>query len=126
MVAPGVDFADISRKAADIVGEGLVKLGKIRDKSEFRKYYFHGLSHHLGARVGGRTELGTLEPGMVFTIEPGIYIREEKIGVRIEDDVLVTKTGHEVLTRHVPKTIAEIEKLMKEKGPDYSPYLLRK
>jgi len=125
MVAPGVDYQEISQKAADIIGEGLVNLGKIEDKSEFRKYYFHGLSHHLGARVGGRTELGRLEPGMVLTIEPGIYIREEGIGVRIEDDVLVTETGHEVLSRQVPKTISDIEKAMKGKGLDYTAYLLQ-
>jgi Xaa-Pro aminopeptidase len=126
MVAPGVDHQEISQKAADIVGEGLVSLGLIQDKSEYRKYYFHGLSHHLGMRVGRSTPLDKLEPGMVLTIEPGIYIREEKIGVRIEDDVLVTKTGHEVLSRQVPKTISDIEKIMKDKGPDFTPYLLKK
>ena len=117
MVAPGVEHKDISQKTADIVGEGLVKLGKIKDKSEYRKYYFHGLSHHLGMRVGRPTELGKLEPG--------IYIREEGIGIRIEDDVLVTATGHEVLSRLVPKAIADIENIMKEKRLDYSAYLLQ-
>ena len=126
MVAPGVDHTEISRKAADIIGEGLVRMGLIDDKSEYRKYYFHGLSHHLGARVGGRTPLGKLEPGMILTIEPGIYIREEKIGIRIEDDVLVTAAGHEVLSRHVPKAVSEIEKNMKGKGPDLTAYLLQK
>lgn len=123
MVAPGVKFKAISDKAAEIVGEGLVQLGLIEDKSEFRKYYFHGLGHPIGLRVGGRSSMDTLEPGMVITIEPGIYIREEGLGVRIEDDVLVTVSSHEVLSERVPKTIPEIEKLMKTKGMDFSRYL---
>lgn len=124
MVAPGIKFEDISKKAAEVVGEGLVKLGLIKDKSEFRQYYFHGLGHPIGLRVGGRTPMGTLEPGMVITIEPGIYIREEGLGVRIEDDVLVTQDGHEVLSQRVPKTIPAIEKLMQKKGMDHTRYLL--
>lgn len=127
MVAPGAKFSEISRKAADIVGEGLVRLGLIEDKKEYRKYYFHGLGHPIGLRVGGRRGgLGILEPGMVLTIEPGIYIREEKLGVRIEDDVLVTENGHEVLSKRVPKTVAAIEKIMKEKGLDHTEFLIKK
>jgi Xaa-Pro aminopeptidase len=125
MVAPGVVFKDISNKAAEIVGEGLAKLGLIKDKKKYRKYYFHGLGHPIGLRVGGWSRMGILEPGMVITIEPGIYIREESLGVRIEDDVLVTETGCEVLSRHVPKTIAEIEELMRQEGLDYNQYLLK-
>lgn len=126
MVAPGVQFRTISNRAAEIVGEGLVRLGLIKDKKEYRKYYYHGLGHFIGLRVGGRARMGKLEPGMVITIEPGIYIREEELGVRIEDDVLVTETGHEVLSRRVPKTIPEIEQLMKKKGMDYTQYLIKK
>jgi Xaa-Pro aminopeptidase len=62
--------------------------------------------------------VAVLEPGMIITIEPGIYVREEKIGVRIEDDVLVTDTGYEILSMNAPKQIPEIEKLMKEEGMD--------
>ena len=126
MVAPGIDFADVSKKAADVIGEGLVKLGLIKDKSEYRKYYFHGLGHTIGLRVGAGGALGVLEPGMVLTIEPGIYIREEGLGVRIEDDVLVTENGHEVLSGGAPKTIDEIERLMKEKGLDPATHLLKR
>jgi Xaa-Pro aminopeptidase len=125
MVAPGVDFALISRKAADMIGEGLVKLGLIEDKREYRRYYFHGLGHAIGLRVGTGGGLGKLEPGMVLTIEPGIYIREEGLGVRIEDDVLVTETGHEVLSRRVPKTTDEIERLMQKEGLDTALHLLK-
>ena len=79
------------------------------------KYYIHGLSHHLGLDVhdpGSTTR--PLEPGMVFTIEPGIYIPEENLGVRIEDDVLVTNDGIEVLTKRLPRNPDEVEKLMAE------------
>ena len=127
MVAPGADFAEISKKAADVVGEGLVKMGLIKDKSEYRKYFFHGLGHTIGLSVGrGGGGLSKLEPGTVLTIEPGIYIREEGLGVRIEDDVLVTETGHEVLSQKAPKTIDEIEKVMKEKGLDASAHLVKR
>ncbi len=77
------------------------------------RYYIHGVSHHLGLDVhdpGDRTR--PLEPGMVVTVEPGIYIPEENLGVRIEDDVLVTKDGYQLLTARLPRTADEIEKIM--------------
>jgi Xaa-Pro aminopeptidase len=77
------------------------------------RYYIHGVSHHLGLDVhdpGDRAR--PLEPGMVVTVEPGIYIREENLGVRIEDDILITKDGHEILTARLPRTADEIEKIM--------------
>jgi Xaa-Pro aminopeptidase len=76
------------------------------------KYFIHSLSHWIGMDVhdvGGGLPLA---PGMAFTIEPGIYIPEESLGVRIEDDILVTPTGYEILSRRAPRTVAEIEKLM--------------
>jgi Xaa-Pro aminopeptidase len=124
MVAPGVDFADISKKADEILADGMQKIGLIKEKSEFKKYYYHGLGHHIGIINARGDRLGKLEPGMVITIEPGIYIREEKLGVRIEDDVLVTETGYDVLTKKVPKKIEDIEKLMGEKGMDYEKNLI--
>ncbi len=77
------------------------------------QYFIHGLSHHLGLDVHdpGNTSR-PLEPGMVITIEPGIYIPEENIGVRIEDDVLVTKDGNQLLTAKLPRAADEIEKIM--------------
>ncbi len=83
------------------------------------KYFIHGLSHHLGLDVHDPgTVTRPLEAGMVFTIEPGIYIPEEKIGVRIEDDVLVTKDGHELLSGRLPRNVDEIEKVMAEGKKD--------
>jgi Xaa-Pro aminopeptidase len=77
------------------------------------QYFIHGLSHPIGLNVHDPMDYGRpLEPGMVITMEPGIYIPEEEIGVRIEDDILITPNGNEVLTRRLPRTVDEIEKLM--------------
>jgi Xaa-Pro aminopeptidase len=129
MVAPGVSMADINAKVNDVLAEGLIALGLIKDKSGLRQYYTHGLSHSVGLQVhdlGGANTVGVLKPGMVITIEPGLYIPAENLGVRIEDDVVVTETGHEVITSGAPKSVAEVEKLMKEPGTDFSRYLIKK
>jgi Xaa-Pro aminopeptidase len=77
------------------------------------QYFIHGLSHPIGLNVHDPMDYGqALEAGMVITMEPGIYIPEEKIGVRIEDDVLITSDGNEVLTRRLPRAADEIEKVM--------------
>ena len=79
-------------------------------------YYFHNVSHFLGAEthdVGDRKQ--TLKAGMVITVEPGLYIEEWGIGIRIEDDVLVTKDGCEVLTKDMIKTVDDIERFMAKK-----------
>lgn len=110
-VKPGVPFRDIHKVAKKVINE-----------AGYGKYFIHGTSHYVGLDVhdvGGR---GPLQPGMVLTVEPGIYIREGaeidkaywNIGVRIEDDILVTEDGHKVLSDKAPREIADIEKLMKE------------
>jgi Xaa-Pro aminopeptidase len=84
------------------------------DRHGFGKYWKHSVSHYIGMSthdVGGSEEL---VPGVVITVEPGIYITEKALGVRIEDTVLVTADGCEILSRDVPKEISEIEKLMAE------------
>ena len=87
--------------------------GKDKQGHPLGRYYIHGLGHHMGLNVhdpsGPPRPLG---PGMVITIEPGIYIPEENIGVRIEDDVLITPTGYRLLTARLPRSPDEIEKIM--------------
>ncbi|MCR4439922.1 MAG: aminopeptidase P family protein [bacterium] len=116
IVKPGVRMSDVHEKAAQVIGQGLVQLGLISRPGEYGKYFVHGTSHQLGLDVHDVGEAAVLQPGMVITVEPGIYIPEENLGVRIEDDVLVTVQGHEVLSAAAPKTVAEVEALMCEVG----------
>jgi Xaa-Pro aminopeptidase len=87
--------------------------GKDRDDNSLGRYFIHGLSHHVGLEVHDPSIRDTpLTSGMVITMEPGIYIPEEKIGVRIEDTVLVTDTGAKVLSGALPRDPGQIERLM--------------
>jgi len=89
--------------------------GKDLEGRSLGRYYIHGLSHHVGLNVHDPSGPSRpLEPGMVITIEPGIYIPEENLGVRIEDDVLITATGYKQLTVRLPRSPDEIEKIMAE------------
>jgi Xaa-Pro aminopeptidase len=89
--------------------------GKDLEGRSLGRYYIHGLSHHVGLNVHDPSGPSRpLEPGMVITIEPGIYIPEENLGVRIEDDVLITATGYKQLTARLPRSPDEIEKIMAE------------
>ena len=114
-IKPGVYVHELNQLAQDMLTEGLIKLGKIKDKTELSKYYFHMIGHYLGLDVH---DVGTykikLEPGIVLTVEPGLYIEEEKIGVRIEDNILVTETGYKNLSKDIIKEIDEIEEFMKK------------
>ena len=80
---------------------------------EDRKFFNHGMSHPVGLDVHDlNPQFAALQPGVTFTIEPGIYLPAESLGVRIEDVVLVTDSGYEILTKGAPRTVAEIEKVM--------------
>lgn len=112
-IKPGINFIDLNSMATDLIAEECINLGLITDKKDVRKYYWHSIGHSLGLDthdVGNRNT--TLKPGMVFTIEPGIYIEEEEIGVRIEDDVLITEDSCEVLTKDMIKSVNDIEAFM--------------
>ncbi|MFK7760357.1 MAG: aminopeptidase P N-terminal domain-containing protein [Phycisphaerales bacterium] len=87
---------------------------KVITDAGFGDYFLHGIGHHLGLETHDPgIQSAKLKPGMVVTIEPGIYIQEEEIGIRIEDDILVTKDGNQNLSSAIPKTVAQIESAMK-------------
>ena len=118
----GNSFRSIYLLSYDIVAKGLLQLGIISEASEARKYYPHGLSHHIGLDVHDPGNYQDLEADMVITIEPGIYIPENSpcdpkwwnIGIRIEDDVLITNDGPVNLSAGAPRDWKGIEELMKE------------
>jgi Xaa-Pro aminopeptidase len=120
---PGSDFRVVGAVAKKVIDEGLVNLGLVKG-GERHSYFPHGIGHHLGLDVHDRRANVKLEPGMILTVEPGIYIPEGSpvdpkwwgIGVRIEDNILITETGHENLSAFVPKTVEEIEAIMQEEG----------
>ena len=131
---PGVAYEAGHIAAVEALTEGLLRLGLLKGKLEariadgsYKRYYRHKTGHWIGLdvhdvgdyRIEGESRL--LEPGMVFTIEPGLYVAADDtsvdakwrgIGIRTEDDVLVTKTGHEVLTAGLARTADEIEAFM--------------
>ena len=118
----GNKFWEPGNEAKRVIAQGLLELEIITDPSQVKQYFMHGTSHYLGLDVHDVGLFGPLERGNVITVEPGIYIPEGSpcnpkwwnIGVRIEDDVLITEGGPEVLSSCVPKTISVIETLMKE------------
>jgi len=124
ILKPGISIVDYTEKVGDeatVVFQkiGLLKKSDIKNEDRanraYRKYLYHGISHHLGIDVhdlGTRTE--PIKPGMVFTIEPGIYIEEEQMGIRIENNFWVTRNGNKDLMKNIPITVEEIEALMKK------------
>jgi Xaa-Pro aminopeptidase len=110
---PGLPFRKLNEIAKTVLIEGCKEIGLIKEDDEISKYYFHSVSHYLGADshdVGSYDVV--LQPGMVITNEPGLYIEEEGIGVRIEDDLLITKDGVENLSMNIIKEIEDIEAFM--------------
>ncbi len=116
----GEDFKSSHRAATAVVRAGLLALGIIKDSSEASQYFMHGTSHYLGLDVHDVGSFGKLQPGVVMTVEPGIYIPKGSpcdpkwwnIGVRIEDDILVSAEGPINLSARLARTIDDIEKLM--------------
>ena len=123
ILKPGITIVDYTDKVGEEATKEFLKIGPIKksdvknedkDNKAYRKYLYHGISHHLGIDVhdiGTRTE--PIKAGMVFTIEPGIYIEEEQMGVRIENNVWITKNGNKDLFKNIPITAEEIEALMR-------------
>lgn len=123
ILRPGITLADYTDKVGDEAGKVFVKIGLLtkgdiknedKDNRAYRKYLYHGISHHLGVDVH---DFGpkTVAEGMVFTVEPGIYIEEEQMGIRIENNIWITKKGNVDLMKNIPITVADIEGLMNKK-----------
>ena len=137
MSKPGKTYQEISDAVVNSVIDGLINVGllsatreKIKEDNSHQQFYFHGIGHWIGLDVhdagaylvDGKSVV--MEPGMTYTIEPGVYINEHEsvdpkwwnIGVRIEDCILITKNGNINMSRRVPSKMKDIEKLMKKKG----------
>ena len=136
-IKPGLSWNKAHEASVEVLTTGLVELGLLKGRvsklikdEKYKQFYMHKIGHWLGMDVHDvgdyklDNEWRLLEPGMVLTIEPGLYIpldykkvdaKWRGIGIRIEDDILVTKTGYEVLTKALPKEIDEIENLMQAK-----------
>ncbi len=125
ILKPGISILAYTDKVGEEATRQFLKIGLLRkadvknedkDNRAYRRYLYHGISHHLGIDVhdlGTRTE--PVKAGMLFTIEPGIYIEEEKMGIRIENNFWLTKNGNIDLMKNIPITVEEIEALMKKK-----------
>jgi Xaa-Pro aminopeptidase len=115
-VKPGLMMAELNQHAKDLLAEGALKIGLIDKLEDIGLYYYHNVSHYLGLDVHDvGTYLVPLQPGVILTIEPGIYIEAEGIGIRIEDNVLVTENGRENLSVSIIKEVKDIEKFMSKK-----------
>jgi Xaa-Pro aminopeptidase len=123
LLKPGITIIDYTEKIGEEATQQFIKIGLLKktdiknedpENRAYRKYLYHGISHHLGLDVH---DLGTrtspLKPGMLLTVEPGIYIEEEQMGVRIENNVWITKNGNKDLMEKIPITAEEIERIMK-------------
>ena len=125
-IKPGVRFSDLNKLSEKILSEGLLKLGIIKDKKDIKNYSLHGLGHHIGLDAHDAvpfqktisSDFDILREGNVITIEPGLYFRKDMkeisskyrgMGIRVEDVVLVTKSGSRNLTEGLGKEIRELE-----------------
>lgn len=134
MTRPGVSMDELKQHSIEMLTEGMVRLGllqgdaeKLIEEEKYKQFYMHGLGHFLGMDVhdvgryySQKNDSRKLEPGMVITVEPGLYVAADAkdapakylgIGVRVEDDVLVTEDGYRVLSHKAPKQVEEIEAL---------------
>lgn len=113
-IKPNVPFKMLNKILIEYYEKELMEIGLITAPEQVKKYYYHGVSHSLGIETHdvGRHNEGLLQAGMVLTVEPGLYIAEEGIGIRIEDDVVVTENGCEIIYDGIPKTVEEIESVI--------------
>jgi Xaa-Pro aminopeptidase len=110
MAKPGLKIVDLQQACLKFLAEAALKEGWIKTAEEIGKIYYHNVGHHLGLDTHDPIARDIpLEPGCVITVEPGLYIKELGIGIRIEDNILITEKGCENLSIDIPKTIEEIE-----------------
>jgi Xaa-Pro aminopeptidase len=119
---PGMDMCRKGNKSVyKIAYDYIESHGKDQRGKSLGQYFIHGLGHHIGLNVHDPGETcKPLVPGMVVTVEPGIYIPDENLGVRIEDDVLITEGGYELLSRKLPRDPDEIERIMAQSAKERS------
>ena len=115
-IKPGMDYCQRGSKSVHKIAYDYINShGKDLHGKSLGQYFIHGLGHDIGLDVHDPGDYcKPLEPGMVVTVEPGIYIPEENLGVRIEDDILITETGYKFLSERLPRNPDEIEKIMAE------------
>ena len=111
-IKPGITTRELNSILIKFYAEKLKEIGLITNDNEVSKYYYHGVSHHLGLETHDNCEYAPLKPGCIISNEPGLYIAEEGIGIRIEDDILVTEDGAINLSKDIIKTVDEIEKFI--------------
>jgi Xaa-Pro aminopeptidase len=124
LLKPGITILNYTDKVGEEATQQFLKIGLLRksdvknedpENRAYRKYLYHGISHHLGIDVH---DLGTrtapIQAGMLFTVEPGIYIEEEQMGIRIENNLWITRSGNQDLMKNIPITVEDIETCMKK------------
>lgn len=126
LLKPGISIIDYTEKVGEEATKQFIKIGLLKkedvtnedpENKAYRKYLYHGISHHLGIDVHDLgTRIEPLQPGMLLTVEPGIYIEEENMGVRIENNVWITENGNIDLFEGIPITVEEIEAAMKKES----------
>lgn len=115
-IRPGILLKEVQDFALNFLAEECFAQGLIESKDKIRDVYYHSVSHHLGLDTHDGTDRDSkLAPGMVITCEPGLYFKDLGIGVRIEDDVLVTEDGSDVLSKDIIKEISDIEKILRKR-----------
>jgi Xaa-Pro aminopeptidase len=116
MIKPGLTLKDLQDYTIGFYQKELMRLGLIDNPEEVKDVYYHNVSHHLGIDTHDVSDRSLpLEAGNVITVEPGLYFKKYGIGVRIEDDVLVTETGSENLSKEIIKEVADIEKAIQSR-----------
>lgn len=113
LIKPGITIKHLQSETINFLSNKCLECKLIKKKSDIKKIYYHNVSHHVGLDVHDPAPNIPLTENNVITVEPGLYIKRLKIGIRIEDTVLVTDKGHKVLTRQIPKEIEDIENILK-------------